>query len=129
MLKEISLPDITILKRTYTFICIALFSIIFTGISYSQDSTKSLAFKNNKPYKRSPYFYRPDLSHQILQQFKLTKEANSGDVLAQHELGLRYLLGEGIATDTIKAVYWLRKAADQKLPSAMYNYAILLIIR
>ena len=115
------------MRRTNTLIYIVLFSIIFTGISSAQDSTKSLAFKNNKPYRRSPYFYRPDLSHQIIQQFNLMQEANSGDVLAQHELGLRYLLGEGIATDTAKAVYWLKKAADQKLPSAMYNYAILLI--
>jgi hypothetical protein len=32
-----------------------------------------------------------------------------------------------MTADTTKAVYWLNKAADQKLPSAMYNYAILLI--
>jgi TPR repeat protein len=115
------------MRRNSTLICVALLSIVLAGISLAQDSTRSLAFKNNKPFRRSPYFYRPDLSHQILQQFKLTQEANSGDVLAQHELGLRYLLGEGIATDTVKAVYWLRKAADQRLPSAMYNYAILLI--
>ena len=115
------------MKRTYSLICIVLFSIIFAGISQAQDSTRSLAFKNNKPFRRSPYFYRPDLSYQIWQQFKLTQEANSGDVLAQHELGLRYLLGEGMAADTSKAVYWLSKSADQKLPSAMYNYAILLI--
>jgi TPR repeat protein len=115
------------LKRINTLISIVLLSIILAGISQAQDSTRSLAFKNNKPYRRSPYFYRPDLSYQIWQQFKLTQEANSGDVLAQHELGLRYLLGEGMTADTTKAVYWLSKAADQRLPSAMYNYAILLI--
>ena len=32
-----------------------------------------------------------------------------------------------MTADTTKAVYWLSKAADQQLPSAMYNYAILLI--
>ena len=115
------------MKRINTLISIVLLSIILAGISQAQDSTRSLAFKNNKPYRRSPYFYRPDLSYQIWQQFKLTQEANTGDVLAQHELGLRYLLGEGMTADTTKAVYWLSKAADQRLPSAMYNYAILLI--
>ncbi|MFB3055643.1 MAG: tetratricopeptide repeat protein, partial [Ignavibacteriaceae bacterium] len=115
------------MKRITTLICIIIFSAIFAGISLAQDSTQSLAFKNNKPFRRSPYFYRPDLGYQIWQQFKLMQEANSGDVLAQHELGLRYLLGEGMTADTTKAVYWLSKAANQKLPSAMYNYAILLI--
>ncbi|MFB3056848.1 MAG: tetratricopeptide repeat protein, partial [Ignavibacteriaceae bacterium] len=127
MSKEINLPDITILKKITILIYILIFSVIFGGISLAQDSTRSLAFKNNKPFRRSPYFYRPDLGYQIWQQFKLTQEANSGDVLAQHELGLRYLLGEGTTADTTKAVYWISKAAEQKLPSAMYNYAILLI--
>jgi len=102
-------------------------SFIFINVNYAQDTTKSLAFKNNHPFIKAPYFYRPDLGYQIWQQFKLTREANSGDVLAQHELGLRYLLGEGVAADTSKAVYWIRKAAEQNLASAKYNFAILLI--
>jgi len=115
------------LKRsTKIFRCIA-FALLISGISFSQDTTKSLAFKNNRPFINSPYFYRPDLGHQIWQQFKLIQEANSGDVLAQHELGLRYLMGEGMAADTTYAVYWIKKAADRKLASAEYNYAILLI--
>ena len=101
--------------------------IILAGSIFAQDTTKSLAFKNNKPVIHSPYFYRPDLGYQIWQQFKLIREANSGDVLAQHELGLRYLFGDGIPADTLQAVYWIGKAAAQNLPSAMYNYAILLI--
>ncbi|MEJ2193955.1 MAG: tetratricopeptide repeat protein [Ignavibacteriaceae bacterium] len=104
-----------------------VFVIIISSMSFGQDTTKSLAFKNNRPYRNSPYFYRPDLGYQIWQQFKLIHEANAGDVLAQHELGLRYLMGEGIATDTAYAVYWIKKAADRKLASAEYNYAILLI--
>ena len=93
----------------------------------AQDTTKSLAFKNNRPYSNNPYFYQPDLSYQILQQFKLVQIANSGDPLAQHELGLRLLTGEGIAADTVAAVYWIKKAASQKLTSALYNYGIMLI--
>ena len=93
----------------------------------SQDTTKSLAFKKNRPYRNNPYFYQPDLSYQLLQQFKLVQIANSGDPLAEHELGLRLLTGEGIAADTATAVYWIKKAATQKLASAQYNYGIMLI--
>jgi len=101
--------------------------LILASSAFAQDTTRSLAFKNNKPFRHSPYFHRPDLGYQIWQQFKLTQEANTGDVLAQHELGLRYLLGEGMSPDTIEAVYWIKKAANQNLASAQYNYAILLI--
>ncbi|HCY77773.1 MAG TPA: hypothetical protein DHV28_17825 [Ignavibacteriales bacterium] len=101
--------------------------IIFTSAVVAQDTTQSLAFKKNKPFRNNPYFYQPDLSYQILQQFRLVQIANSGDPLAQHELGLRLLTGEGIAADTAMAVYWIKKAASQKLTSALYNYGIMLI--
>ena len=107
------------------FITIVLFLSQFSLIA--QVTTKSLAFKNNRPYSNNPYFYQPDLSYQLLQQFKLVQIANSGDPLAQHELGLRLLTGEGIAADTVTAVYWIKKAASQKLTSALYNYGIMLI--
>ncbi len=103
--------------------------LIILGIinSIAQDTTESLAFKNKKPKQTAPHFYRPELAYQIWQKFKLTQEANAGDVLAQHELGLRYLMGEGIPADTAQAVYWIKKAAEKNLTSAKYNYAILLI--
>lgn len=94
---------------------------------FAQDTTKSLAFKKNKQTRNSPFFYRPDLSYQLLQQFKLIQEANAGDPLAQHELGMRLLLGEGLAPDTVQAVYWIRRAASQNMTSAVYNYGILLM--
>ena len=107
---------------------IATIFIFCSGLitnSIAQDTTKSLAFKKNRPYKGNPYFYQPDLSYQLLQQFKLVQIANGGDPLAQHELGLRLLTGEGIAADTTTAVYWIKKAASQKLASALYNYGIM----
>lgn len=95
--------------------------------SIAQDSAStSLAFKNNKPAQRT-LFYQPDLSYQLWRQFTLIRQANSGDVLAQHELGLRYLLGEGTPPDTLKGAYWIQKAAEKQLTAAMYNYAILLM--
>lgn len=93
----------------------------------SVDTTNSLAFKKNKPKRPGIFYYQPDLSYQLLQQFRLLKEANAGDPLAQHELGLRYLVGERMPADTIEAAKWIRKAAEQKLTSAQYNYGILLI--
>jgi TPR repeat protein len=58
--------------------------------------------------------------------FNLSKEANSGSAAAQHELGIRYLTGQGVFVDTVKAAYWVKKAAEQKLVSACYNYGIFL---
>ena len=83
--------------RTITFFILFL---LITCAGLAQDSTGSLAFKKNKPQlKRGGFFYHPDPAYQILQQFNLMREANAGDPLAQHELGLRYLFGEGIPPD------------------------------
>jgi uncharacterized protein len=114
-----------LLKNSFGLILI--FSAILCLSIYAQDTTQSLAFKNKRPQQQAPHFYRPDLAYQIWQKFRLTQEANAGDPLAQHELGLRFLLGEGVPADTSQAVFWIKKAADQKLTSAKYNYAILLI--
>ena len=114
-------------NKPVTLVLLLISLLLITAKLEGQDTTKSLAFKNNRPYRNNPYFYQPDLSYQILQQFKLVQIANSGDPLAQHELGLRLLTGEGIAADTAAAVYWIKKAASQKLTSAMYNYGIMLI--
>ena len=114
------------LKISAALIIIVICFLLPTEL-LSQDTTKSLAFKKNRPYRNNPYFYQPDLSYQLLQQFKLVQIANSGDPLAEHELGLRLLTGEGIAADTATAVYWIKKAASKKLASAQYNYGIMLI--
>lgn len=116
------------LSRLKNILIIIFFiSFCFSSVSFTQDTTKSLAFKKNRPYKNSPYYYQPDLSYQLLHQFKLVQMANSGDPLAQHELGLRLLMGDGIPADTNTAVYWIKKAASQKLSAAQYNYGIMLL--
>lgn len=114
-------------NQKYFLLILTIICLSFSTSSLAQDTTKSLAFKNNRPFRNNPYLYQPDLSYQLLQQFKLVQIANSGDPLAQHELGLRLLTGEGTAPDTLAAVYWIKKAADQKLTSALYNYGIMLI--
>jgi uncharacterized protein len=92
----------------------------------AQNRDSSLAFKKNRPNNTLYYFYRPDLSYQLWQHFNLIKDANNGNALAQHELGIRYITGQGFPADTVKAAYWIGKAARQNLPGACYNYGILL---
>ncbi len=58
--------------------------------------------------------------------YLLVKSANEGDPLAQHELGLRHLLGQGFPADTVKAISWIKKAVDKNLTAAKYNYALML---
>jgi TPR repeat protein len=54
-------------------------------------------------------------------------QAEKGDLVAQSNLGLCYLKGEGVAMDAVQAVSWLRKAAEQGVASAQtsmgYCYA------
>jgi TPR repeat protein len=107
----------------------SLFFVIngYAASEIQSDTATSLAFKKNRPSKSHPIFYQPDLSYQIWQQFSLLREANNGDALAQHELGIRYLLGEGFPADTSTGAYWIQKAALQNLTPACYNYGILLL--
>jgi len=105
---------------------ISIFLVIFDNIQ-AQDTTGSLAFKKNRPVRRSALFYQPDLSYQLWKQLTLTREANGGNPFAEHELGLRYLLGEGMVADTVKGAYWIKRAAEKDLTAACFNYGILLI--
>jgi len=66
-----------------------------------------------------------NLDYQLWENFELIQKANSGDAAAQHELGLRYLMGTGFAQDTLKGAYWLRKSANQYFLLAEYNVGIL----
>ncbi|GJQ62710.1 MAG: hypothetical protein SCALA702_17630 [Melioribacteraceae bacterium] len=52
------------------------------------------------------------------------KQANSGDPLAQHELGIRYLLGLGFSKDTTSAIFWINQAAEKNLSTAQFNMGI-----
>jgi uncharacterized protein len=105
---------------------VLLAGIIFSISSFAQDdTTSSLAYKRNRPDRRPTPLYQPDLAYRLWRQFNLIKEANSGNAFAQHELGLRYLLGDGVPADTTLGAEWIKKAADQNLTSAIFNYGIL----
>ena len=49
--------------------------------------------------------------------------AEHGDSVAQYNLGVAYIKGEGIAQDKIQAEIWFRKAAEQGFMYAQYNLA------
>jgi len=96
-----------------------------SGIA-SQTHPNSPVYKDYKPADSSSIFRKVDDSFQLWQSYFLIKEANSGNPLAQHELGIRYLTGRGYPPDSAKSYYWIKKAADKELPPANYNLALLL---
>ena len=98
---------------------------ILFAISLSAQSKGSEAFKENLPKQKNPSIVPKYPAYNIITGFLLQKEANDGDPFAMHELGLRYLIGKGFAPDTTKAAYWIKKAVDAKLTSAIFNYAIM----
>ena len=103
---------------------ILLFLIISASL-FAQDSTRSQALKENTP-RKYPIIKAKYPSYSLIAGYLLVTEANRNDPFAQHELGLRYLLGNGFPADTVKAIYWIRKAVDQNLPSAKFYYGIML---
>jgi len=91
----------------------------------AQDTTKSEAFKRNLPRGKSSLHKPKYPSYPLLTGFLLQQEANNGDPFAQHELGIRLLIGKGFKPDTSQAIYWIEKAASQNIPAASFNLGIL----
>ena len=102
-----------------------LLLLIFTVSVFAQDSTKSEAFRENFS-RKYPLIKAKYPSYSLIAGYLLVSEANRNDPYAQHELGLRYLIANGFNPDTAKAIYWIRKAVDQNLPAARFNYGIML---
>ncbi len=99
--------------------------LLLTVSIFAQDSTRSEAFKDNFP-RKYPLIKAKYPSYSLIAGYVLVTEANRRDPYAEHELGLRYLLANGFQADTAKAIYWIKKAVDQNLPSARFNYGIML---
>ncbi len=111
------------MKRIFFILSIAVLTIN----AVAQDTTISQAFKFNSPpqtYELNKKNRFP--SHPLVSSYFLVEEAKKGNPLAEHELGLRYLLGEGFEADTARAVFWIYKAAQSKLPPACFNMGLLL---
>jgi hypothetical protein len=99
--------------------------LVLPGSLLSQNRSDSPVFKQYRPPEEIPLLRQSDPVYQIWQAFLCARKANAGDPLAQHELGLRYLVGAGVERDTAKAAAWIGKAAAQNLIPARFNYAIL----
>lgn len=101
-------------------ICLFLSLVLFFPPLQSQ--RKSF---EKKPSGPGAMIKESDIDYQLWEGFLLVRKANAGEPAAQHELGIRYLQGKGFAADTVKAVFWFMKAADQDFDLANYNLGIL----
>ena len=91
------------------------------------DTTRSQVFKGYAATPGVPFLTPSDATSQMIQTFQLVQRANAGDVVAQHELGLRHLFGRGADADTLRAAYWMMRAASKSFLPARYNLGILQI--
>jgi TPR repeat protein len=101
-----------------------LVMVAIAGMS-AHGQTGSPVLKKNRPPPPPPIVTPADNEYRIWTTFDLTRKANSGDPVAQHALGLRYLFGQGAAADTERAAYWIMKAAKQNYVPACFNYGVL----
>ena len=56
---------------------------------------------------------------------KLTWEAERGNATAQYDLSFAYLKGDGVKEDFDKAMYWLKKSANQGHSIAENDLAVI----
>src|SRR5450759_185772 len=114
------------ISRSVFFIAsLLLASVALPMVSRAQAPKKAAVFKENKA-PTLDLIRRSDESYQLWEEFMLMQKANNGDPNAQHELGIRYLLGKGFGVDTVKSAYWIQKAADQDYVIAHYNIGVFL---
>jgi hypothetical protein len=72
-----------------------------------------------------PLLQQSDALFEIWQAFLVSRKAHAGDPIAQHELGVRYMLGRGIEADTVKAAHWFHEASQHNMLSSRFNLGIL----
>ena len=90
-----------------------------------QKHPNSPVFKDYHEERPRPLLIQSDVTYRLWETFLLERQANAGDMLAQHELGIRYLTGRGATPDTVRGAFWIRKAAEQNLTAARFNLGIL----
>lgn len=91
------------------------------------DSARSPVFRSTRPATLGPLYHETDITRELWNSFVVVREANAGDPAAQHQLGLRYLLGRGFSPDTMLAALWVARAAEQNLTAAQFNMGIFLL--
>ena len=102
--------------------------LVASSLLYAQPDQKhpnSPVFKDYRETKPPPLLVQSDVTYKLWETFLLERQAGAGDMLAQHELGIRYLTGRGATPDTARGALWIKKAAEQNLTSAQFNLGIL----
>ncbi len=97
-----------------------------TAVSFAQDNSKSVVIKKNRRPESYPLIRPVSPSYTLMAGYILREKAKKGDPFAEHELGIRYLLGRGFRPDTARAVYWIKKAVKSDIPAINFNYGIML---
>ncbi len=100
--------------------------LILTIPLWAQPTYKSEAYQKKGLFLKSPLLKPKYPTYNLAATYLLKEKARKGDPFAQHELGIRYILGVGLPKDSVKAAYWIKQAASKKLPAANFNYAIML---
>lgn len=103
-----------------------LLIILFPAVIFCQENVKSEVIKKTGLQYKTPLIKPKYPNYNLAAAFVLTEKAKSGDPFAQHELGIRYILGIGVPIDSTKAAEWIGLAASKNLPAANFNYAIML---
>jgi uncharacterized protein len=116
---------LTRLRHIFGIILLSVVSFSFAAAQSDSKHPNSPVFKDYREARPTPLLIESDVTYRLWQTFLLERQANAGDMLAQHELGIRYLTGRGTGADTVKGAYWIHKAAIQKLTSAQFNMGIL----
>ena len=111
--------------RFNRFLLVVSFLVGMAHPALAQENASSPVYKNYRAPSPSSQFKHSDVDYNLMHIFMLERKAYSGDIAAQQELGLRYLLGEGVEADTLKGAFWIRRAAEQKSADAEYNLGIL----
>lgn len=99
--------------------------VVVSPPAAAQKKTNSPVFKSYRPPDEIPFIRQPDAIYEMTQAFLVARRASTGDPVAQHELGIRYLWGRGVPADTMRAAYWIAKASEQNLGYARFNLGIL----
>lgn len=104
---------------------ILFFTFIIISSLVAQEN-ESVVIKKQGFSKRTPLLKPKYPTYSLAATYLLKEKAKKGDPFAQHELGIRYILGVGVPSDTLLAASWIGKAASKNLPAANFNYGIML---
>src|SRR5438128_1313201 len=85
----------------------AVLVIVARSGGIAAEQRRSLVLKADSP-GGNPFRLKHDhSSEELWDAFMLVKQANAGDAVAEHELGLHYLIGKDFSADSQKAVHWI----------------------